>query len=625
MTNNTTVNNNATNASNNNVLDKALVNNLKDQNQSIPMDELVSRMNVLQELHLPSGSVANQQQQQTLYQQTLSNLNEFNVPAIGLSTQLSSFHQQLNNMPQLSNMDPKLSSKDSLAVVEQLFTVEQQNQLNYQTIRDITFISLLITVIFYKLRHLFPTLVNLSRPDVSWKFLINFERDIEVSFMHETFLEFLQNELLQQRLTNKKRTDILKQEVIFMEKMCKMVDREVENEICRLVSQSSQNKPNKLPPLMNNLLQPVSTTGIGQSSVLTMANTEKSTVVKGLRPCPHCGKIFRNTYKLNRHLYVHKDPSEKPFMCNWDNCSYRSISKNDLNRHRMIHTGEKPYVCEVGGCEKRYSRADKLRHHKLSVHFKDSTKKEQICIWPGCNFQCLNKSELNRHQLTHEAIKCNYIGCDKIFDKVDKLKKHREKDHIKIEANMTATNEFVSTGGHFATVPAISVTSTPDIATVAASSNHHHQQQQHHGHGHNHQNQHAGSHHHHSSTQQQLQLQQIQMLTQNQLNSIAALHPALTNTDNNGNTDAKLSDLSSHMTLTQVSADPASNGTPQQQSQQTNANHVNNNVINTISSTTSSVPITSIVSTNQPNDSNSSNDPGQQQQNSISVWSSLRS
>lgn len=115
------------------------------------------------------------------------------------------------------------------------------------------------------------------------------------------------------------------------------------------------------------------------------------------------------------------------------------------------------------------------------------------------------------------------------------------------------------------------------------------------------------------------------MLTQNQLNSIAALHPALTNTDNNGNTDAKLSDLSSHMTLTQVSADPASNGTPQQQSQQTNANHVNNNVINTISSTTSSVPITSIVSTNQPNDSNSSNDPGQQQQNSISVWSSLRS
>ncbi|OTF70150.1 hypothetical protein BLA29_003173, partial [Euroglyphus maynei] len=456
----TTVTNSTNNTSNNN-------NNLKDPNQSIPMDELVSRMNVLQELHHPTSSIANQQQHQqqqqqqhALYQQTLSNLNEFNVGAVnmsnnvGLSTQLTSFHQQLNSMPQLSNIDSKLSSKDSNAGVEQLFTVEQQNQLNYQIIRNITFISLLITVIFYKLRYLFPTLVNLSRSDVSWKFLINFERDIEVSFMHETFLEFLQNELLQQRLSNKKRTDILKQEVIFMEKMCKMVDREIDTEINRFASHSSQNKPNKLPPLMNNnnSLQSVCTTGIGQTSVSSLANTEKATttVVKGIRPCPHCGKVFRNTYKLNRHLYVHKDPSEKPFMCNWDNCNYRSISKNDLNRHRMIHTGEKPYVCEIGGCEKRYSRADKLRHHKLSVHFKDLTKKEQICIWPGCNFQCLNKSELNRHQSTHETIKCNYIGCDKIFDKLDKLKKHREKDHIKIEA----TNEFTSS--HFSVVPAIS-------------------------------------------------------------------------------------------------------------------------------------------------------------------------
>ena len=453
--------------------------------------------------------------------------------------------------------------------------------------------------------------------------------------MHETFLEFLQNELLQQRLSNKKRTENLKQEVIFMEKICKMVDKEIETEVGRIVSSSSshstqQNKTNKIPTLM---LQPpvCTTTSIGQNgqSISTLSNTEKSNVVKGLRPCPHCGKVFRNTYKLNRHLYVHKDPSEKPFMCNWDNCNYRSISKNDLNRHRMIHTGEKPYVCEVGGCEKRYSRADKLRHHKLSVHFKDLTKKEQICIWPGCNFQCLSKSELNRHQSTHQTIKCNYIGCDKIFDKVDKLKKHREKDHIKIEATISTTNEFASSGVHFA-VPTISVTSTPDIATVAASSNHHHpqqqQQQQHPGHGHGHQNHHTNSHQHHSSNQQQLQLQQIQMLTQNQLNSIAALHPAalINSTDDNRNTVTKLSDLSSHMTLGQVAPDSTPNGTTQQQ-QQTNTSHVNNNnVINTISSTTSSiVPITSIVSVNH--ESNSSNDPGQQQQhrqNSISVWSS---
>ena len=86
------------------------------------------------------------------------------------------------------------------------------------------------------------------------------------------------------------------------------------------------------------------------------------------RQCPECGKSFRNAYKLNRHLFVHKDPSEKPFVCDWTSCTYRSISRNDLSRHKMIHTGEKPYVCEIEGCEKRYSRPDKLRHHKQTVH-----------------------------------------------------------------------------------------------------------------------------------------------------------------------------------------------------------------------------------------------------------------
>ncbi|OTF75442.1 hypothetical protein BLA29_002350 [Euroglyphus maynei] len=51
------------------------------------------------------------------------------------------------------------------------------------------------------------------------------------------------------------------------------------------------------------------------------------------------------------------------------------------------------------------------------------------------------------------------------------------------------------------------------------------------------------------------------MLTPNQLNSIAALHPALTSTDDNRNTANKLPNLSSHMTLGQVAADSAPNGT----------------------------------------------------------------
>ncbi|KAI2804114.1 hypothetical protein BLOT_008260 [Blomia tropicalis] len=105
-----------------------------------------------------------------------------------------------------------------------------------------------------------------------------------------------------------------------------------------------------------------------------------------------CGKTFRNAYKLNRHLYVHKDSSEKPYSCDWSGCAYRSISRNDLNRHKMIHTGEKPYHCDVAGCEKRYSRPDKLRHHKLTIHYKEqhnsgSIKKEQVQSQQAQNHQ----------------------------------------------------------------------------------------------------------------------------------------------------------------------------------------------------------------------------------------------
>lgn len=508
---------NGTNSVGGNLLEKA-VTNLKEMNQTNTQADLASIHSRIQELHFPAAN--------PIYQQTLSNLNNSST-----ASNLHPFSFQQLNIPQISLLsDAKLSaSKDD----NEIFSLEPHNSIGLsKTIKDITFVSLLLAVIFYKLRYVFPSLV--AKIEGSWKFLVTFERELQSSFLHDTFSEFLQTELFQQRQANKKRTDQLKQEVLFLEKMMKQVDKEVESEIYRLVQM--QNKSDKIPlllPLSRDNQQSTSNSNILSQSIATNKLLSNSAGLKTIRPCPECGKIFRNTYKLNRHLYVHKDPSEKPFMCNWENCNYRSISKNDLNRHRMIHTGEKPYLCEIEGCEKRYSRADKLRHHKLSVHFKDSNKKEQICIWPGCNFQCLSRNELNRHQLSHEA-KCDFIGCDKIFDKVDKLKKHREKDHVKIEVTLA---EYPAV--NFSSVP-ISVTSTPDIATVAASSNHH----------------------------SSLQMQHV-MLSNNNINSIDPLHHDI-NDDNN-----KMSDMPSHISMANVTSEDQMN--------------VANDVINT----TSSVPIPS--------------------------------
>lgn len=371
------------NGANNSAMDKS-INNCKEINTSssgtIQMDDLI-RMNVLHEqLQLPTSN--------QLYQHSLNNLNsELNAAQLqnnSVNLQLSPPFQQLN-LQQISCLEQKLSKENNL----DFFTsIDQHNPLLYQAIRDITFISILILILFYKLRHLFHNII--LNFESSWKVLVTFERELDSSFSQENFLNFLQNEFVEQRNANLKRAEHLKQEVSQLEKIVKIMDKEIESEVYRLVQMQNQKS-----------FQFVTTTSRNQYTFTS--NDFKAS--KSGRPCPECGKVFRNAYKLNRHLYVHKDPSEKPYVCDWTNCTYRSISRNDLNRHKMIHTGEKPYLCDIEGCDKRYSRPDKLRHHKQTIHFKEARKKEQICIWPGCNFQCVFKSELNRHQMLHNLPK----------------------------------------------------------------------------------------------------------------------------------------------------------------------------------------------------------------------------
>lgn len=438
-----------------------------------------------------SFSDAHDHSQQQIYLPTISNLNSSISPDFHTSSSSSSF-QQLN-FSQLQH--------------QQHLTIENSTR-NYQNLKDLTLIILLIIVIFYKLRHLLPE-IN-SRVANNWNCLLNFEQNLHQSFLHENFISILQKEYQKQRQNNRKRLELIDQEIKVLEKISKsLLNKELEisinrsmnnrtdlNEIKILSLNNTTNRPRSISPNQQQFnlpehqspspspppqqphqpsIESVKST-LTNSPVIIMPNEiiiNKNFLLKTVDPlkgstnlyryCHVCGKQFKTKYKLNRHLYVHKDPSEKPFLCNWENCSYRSISRNDLNRHRMIHTGEKPYVCDVEGCDKRYSRSDKLRHHKLTAHLKDSIgKKEHLCIWPGCNFRCLNKPELNRHQLTHEAIKCDFVGCEKIFDKMEKLRKHREQDHLQAQSSSDlVTVREIS----FSQLP-ISITSTPDVINL---------------------------------------------------------------------------------------------------------------------------------------------------------------
>uniref|UniRef100_A0A6P7GG63 LOW QUALITY PROTEIN: Krueppel-like factor 15 n=1 Tax=Diabrotica virgifera virgifera TaxID=50390 RepID=A0A6P7GG63_DIAVI len=85
-------------------------------------------------------------------------------------------------------------------------------------------------------------------------------------------------------------------------------------------------------------------------------------------PCPfanNCEAVYETAYSLKAHLRRHS--GEKPFICNWLNCTWRFLRSDELARHKRSHSGDKPYKCEL--CVKDLARSDDLSKHK-KVHMK---------------------------------------------------------------------------------------------------------------------------------------------------------------------------------------------------------------------------------------------------------------
>uniref|UniRef100_A0A8C6WHL6 Zinc finger protein 865 n=1 Tax=Neogobius melanostomus TaxID=47308 RepID=A0A8C6WHL6_9GOBI len=78
--------------------------------------------------------------------------------------------------------------------------------------------------------------------------------------------------------------------------------------------------------------------------------------------CSDCGKEFRRSLELQRHMTVHT--GERPFKCPF--CQKGFTQKSSLNVHMRIHTGEKPHVCSV--CNKCFHVQYLLTQHLRRFH-----------------------------------------------------------------------------------------------------------------------------------------------------------------------------------------------------------------------------------------------------------------
>ena len=101
-----------------------------------------------------------------------------------------------------------------------------------------------------------------------------------------------------------------------------------------------------------------------------------------------------------------------------DQCTKTFTVLDNLNRHKLTHTGEKAYKCKQ--CDKSFSRSDNMIEHLRRVHLKVRPYKCQHCVKAF-----YDNAELTLHLRSHtgeKPFKCRH--CSKFFKSSRNLSNH---------------------------------------------------------------------------------------------------------------------------------------------------------------------------------------------------------
>lgn len=142
----------------------------------------------------------------------------------------------------------------------------------------------------------------------------------------------------------------------------------------------------------------------------------------GTKPfgCNYCDYRCRNKFYLKEHIQ-YKHTKDTNFSC--QECDYKCVTKTALTTHIHKHTGEKPYACDL--CEYRSSE---IRLLKLHMQRKHTETKKFSC--PLCLAKCATQIKLDEHILNHakdKTFKCDI--CNIGFSKEMFLNTHNQIEH----------------------------------------------------------------------------------------------------------------------------------------------------------------------------------------------------
>ncbi|KAJ8050565.1 Zinc finger protein ZXDC [Holothuria leucospilota] len=167
---------------------------------------------------------------------------------------------------------------------------------------------------------------------------------------------------------------------------------------------------------------------------------------------PGCGMEFTSKSKFKAHTATHAE--DRPYKCPYDDCEWSFPSSTKLHRHLASHDGIKPYTCLEKGCGKQFGSPYNLKTHqkchhqplvyccvvqgciqtfqsekKLQIHLREHFAETRLkCPVPGCEetFMTPNArgSHLRRHGQESKVYRCEFEGCNKVFDKLSRLTYH---------------------------------------------------------------------------------------------------------------------------------------------------------------------------------------------------------
>lgn len=108
-----------------------------------------------------------------------------------------------------------------------------------------------------------------------------------------------------------------------------------------------------------------------------------------LHRCTQCTASFKRFEHLKSHINYKHNTAERPYSC--DSCSYKSLTRQDLNSHMKTHMKSKDFTCRL--CNFVASKLSIIKSHLKSVH---NTEDYYFCYICSQGFKY--NQEFTQHQ-----------------------------------------------------------------------------------------------------------------------------------------------------------------------------------------------------------------------------------